>query len=112
MSRHEPESHSGDTPGRRLWRTDEIVGVENSVGKWRHLRQTWIVPQETKDREGNVEIGDRYLITSLLWNFLKPWHIVLTVQNHWGVETDSFNSMDVQWREEHCPWYTKETSVV
>ena len=105
------ERRSGKQIRRRLWRTDEMVGIENSVGKWTHLRQTWLVRQESKDREGNVEIEDRYFITSLLWNFIKPWQILLAVRNHWGVENDSFNSLDLQWREDHGPWCTKGTSV-
>jgi len=105
------ERRSGKRIRRRLWRTDEMAGMENSVGKWSHLRQTWLVRQETMDAEGKVEIEDRYFITSLLWNFLKPWQILLAVRNHWGVENDTFNSLDLQWREDHGPWCTKGTSV-
>ena len=105
------ERRSGKQIRRKLWRTNEMVGIENSVGKWTHLRQTWLVRQETRDAKGNVEIEDRYFIASLLWNFLKPWQILLAVRNHWGVENDSFNSLDLQWREDHGPWCTKETSV-
>ncbi len=105
------ERRSGKQIRRRLWRTDEMAGIENSVGKWTHLRQTWLVRQETKDAKGKVEIEDRYFITSLLWNFLKPWQILLVVRNHWGVENNTFNSLDLQWREDSGPWCTKETSV-
>jgi hypothetical protein len=105
------ERRSGKQIRRRLWRTDEMAGMENSVGKWTHLRQTWLVRQETMDARGNVEIEDRYFISSLLWNFLKPRQILLAVRNHWGVENDSFNSLDLQWREDHGPWCTKGTSV-
>ena len=105
------ERRSGKQIRRRLWRTDEMAGIENSVGKWTHLRQTWLVRQETMDAQGNVEIEDRYFISSLLRNFLKPRQILLAVRNHWGVENDSFNSLDLQWREDHGPWCTKGTSV-
>ena len=105
------ERRNGKQIRRRLWRTDEMSGIENSVGKWTHLRQTWLVRQETMDAEGKVEIEDRYFITSLLWNFLKPWQILLAVRNHWGVENDSFNSLDLQWREDHGPWCTQGRSV-
>lgn len=105
------ERRSGKQIRRRLWRTDEMAGMENSVGKWTHLRQTWLVRQETMDSKGNVEIEDRYFITSLLWNFLKPWQILLAVRNHWGVENNAFNSLDLQWREDHGPWCTHGTAV-
>lgn len=105
------ERRNGKRIRRRLWRTDEMAGIENSVGKWTHLRQTWLVRQETMDSKGHVEIEDRYFITSLLWNFLKPWQIILAVRNHWGVENDAFNSLDLQWREDHGPWCTQGTAV-
>jgi hypothetical protein len=105
------ERRSGKQIRRSLWRTAEMAGIENSVGKWDHLRQTWLVRQETMDSEGNVELEDRYFISSLLWNFLKPWQILLVVRNHWGIENDSFNSLDLQWREDHGPWCTQGTSV-
>ena len=105
------ERRSGKQIRRRLWRTNEMSGIENSVGKWTHLRQTWLVRQETRDADDRVEIEDRYFITSLLWNFLKPRQVLLTVRNHWSVENDTFNSLDLQWREDSGPWCTMETSI-
>lgn len=105
------EHRSAKRIRRSLWRTDEMAGIENSVGKWTHLRQAWLVRQETQDAQGNVEREDRYFITSLLWNFFKPQQILLAVRNHWAVENDTFNSLDLQWREDHGPWCTKGTSV-
>jgi len=117
LETQEPEAHtpwerrSGKQIRRRLWRTDEMAGFENSVGKWDHLRQTWLVRQETRDSEGTVTNEDRYFVTSLLWNYFKPQQILLAVRNHWGVENNGFNSLDLQWREDFAPWCTKETSV-
>jgi hypothetical protein len=105
------ENRNGEKIRRSLWRTDEMAGIENSVGQWTHLRQTWLVRQETLDAKGKVKIEDRYFITSLLWNFLKPWQILLAVRNHWCVENDTFNSLDLQWREDSGPWCTKGTAV-
>lgn len=105
------ENRNGKKIRRRLWRTDEMAGIENSVGRWTHLRQTWLVRQETRDSEGKVEVEDRYFVTSLLWNYFKPGQILLAVRNHWVVENDAFNSLDLQWREDHGPWCTKGTSV-
>lgn len=105
------ENRDGKKIRRSLWRTGEMAGIENSVGKWSHLRQTWLVRQETVDGKGKVEKEDRYFITSLLWNYLKPWQILLAVRNHWCVENDTFNSLDLQWREDCGPWCTKGTAV-
>jgi len=113
----EPESETpwelrnGKSIRRRLWRTDEMQGFENSVGTWDHLRQTWLVRQESVDTNGTMEVEDRYFLSSLLWNFLTPGRILLAVRNHWGVENNAFNSLDLQWHEDKGPWCTMGTSV-
>ena len=104
------ECRNGGRIRRRLWRTDEMTGMENSVGKWTHLRQTWLVRQETRGRGGKLEVEDRFFITSLPWDFLTPWQVLLLVRNHWAVEI-TFNSLDLQWREDSGPWCTRGTSV-
>lgn len=96
---------------RRLWRTDEMSGFENSVGKWSHLRQTWLVRQETRNADGTVAIEDRYFITSALWNYFSPAQILGLVRGHWRVENDCFNSLDLQWREDSAPWCTRENAI-
>lgn len=107
------ELRNGAWIRRLLWRTEEMQGFENSVGKWEHLQQTWLVRQETMDDDdGSVETEDRYFITSLEWNFLKPAQILLAVRGHWGVENDAFNSLDLQWREDSGPWSTKGKAVI
>ena len=32
-------------------------------------------------------------------------------RNHWGVENDSFNSLDRQWHEDAGPWCTRGTAI-
>jgi hypothetical protein len=88
-----------------------MAGIENSVGAWTHLRQTWLVRQETVDEAGNLEVEQRYFISSLLWNYFTPSQILLVVRLHWGVENDAFNSLDLQWREDSGPWCTMGTAV-
>jgi len=46
--------------------------LKNRVGSWIQLRQTWLVRQETRNKDGRVEIEDRFFVTSLLWNHIKP----------------------------------------
>ncbi len=106
------ERRNGRRIRRQLWRTNEMQDFENSVGRWDHLRQTWLVRQETMDANGKVEVEDRYFLTSLLWNYLTPAQILVAVRNHWGVENDAFNSLDLQWREDSGPWVTKGTAVL
>lgn len=105
------EKRSGKQIRRRLWRTDKMRGYENSVGNWSHLRQTWLVRQETRYPEGKQEVEDRYFVSSLPWNRLRPHQILTLVRGHWGVENDTFNSLDLQWKEDSAPWCTKGRSV-
>lgn len=104
------ECRNGNRIRRLLWRTNEMTGMENSVGKWNHLRQTWLVRQETRGRGGVIKVEDRFFITSLAWDFLTPEQILLLVRNHWGIEI-TFNSLDLQWREDSGPWCTRGTAI-
>ncbi len=105
------EFRGGKAIRRLLWRTDEMAGIENSVGKWSHLRQTWLVRQETRNSKGTIEAEDRFFLTSLAWDYLTPAQILLLVRNHWAVENDCFNSLDLQWREDAGPWCTQGTAI-
>jgi len=87
------ECRNGKRIRRLLWRSNELAGFENSVGKWDHLEQVWLVRQETRNPDRTVNIEDRFFITSLAWDFLTPAQIVLLVRNHWGVENNTFNSL-------------------
>lgn len=105
------EVRNGKRIRRKLWRTDKLCGFETTVGRWTHLRQTWLVRQETETKDGTLETEDRYFISSLLWNRLSAAQILVAVRNHWGVENDTFNSLDLQWREDHAPWCTQGTAI-
>ncbi len=67
--------------------------------------------QETEHTDGTVEVEDRYFICSLPWNRLSPYQILTLIRGHWGVENDGFNSLDLQWKEDHGPWVTKGRAV-
>lgn len=105
------ESRNGKRIRRRIWRTDEMAGIENSVGCWTHLRQTWLVRQETRGPGGKLEVEDRFFLTSLAPDYLTPAQILLLVRNHWAVENDCFNSLDLQWREDSGPWCTQGQAI-
>lgn len=106
------ERREGKRIRRKLWRTAEMAGFANSVGTWTHLRQTWLVRQETEHPNGEVAVEDRCFITSALWNYFKPEQILGLVRNHWRVENDCFNSLDVQWREDSAPWCTQGNAIL
>jgi len=104
------EKRNGKSMRRSLWRTGDMAGIRNSVGKWAHLKQTWLVRQETRGRGGKIEVEDRFFITSLPWDFLTPEQISFLVRQHWAVEI-TFNSLDLQWREDSGAWCTQGTAV-
>jgi len=106
------ERREGKRIRRRLWRTGQMAGITNSVGTWTHLRQTWLVRQETEHPDGAVKVEDRYFVTSALWNYFKPAQILALVRNHWRVENDCFNSLDLQWHEDSGIWCTKGNAVL
>jgi hypothetical protein len=105
------ERRNGRRIRRLLYRTNDLLGFETTAGCWRHLRQVWWVRQETVHADGHVEVEDRYFLSSLLWHRLSPAQILWTVRRHWAVENDTFNSLDLQWREDQAPWCTQGRSI-
>jgi hypothetical protein len=105
------EPRSGGRIRRRLWRTDEMRGYWTDAGCWDHLRQTLYVLQDTEYPDGRVEQEHRFFVSSLLWNRLSAKQILTLVRRHWAIENDTFNSIDVQWREDSGPWCSQGQSV-
>jgi hypothetical protein len=105
------ERRNGRAIRRSLYRTDALLGTSTTAGRWDHLRQAWLVRQETRDADGTILVEDRYFISSLLSRRLRPEQILVLVRGHWGVENDTFNSLDLQWREDQAPWCTQGRSI-
>lgn len=101
------ERHKGKCIRRRLYRSDEMAGWNG----WDHLRQVWLVRQETRDDEDRVTVEDRYFLTSVRRGRLSPSQILLLVRGHWGIENDCFGALDVQWHEDDRPFCTKGHAV-
>jgi predicted transposase YbfD/YdcC len=105
------EKRGGSTIQRQLWRSIEFGSFENTAGRWGHLRQIWLVRQTTRHGHGAVEIEDRFFITSLQRERLDAAQVLCLVRSHWGIENDTFNSLDLQWREDSGPWATQGNAV-
>ncbi|MBI4641987.1 MAG: hypothetical protein HY731_14955, partial [Candidatus Tectomicrobia bacterium] len=56
------ELRNGNWIRRRLYRSTEMAGWPTTVGTWDHLRQVWLVRQETRSPQGKIEIEDRFFI--------------------------------------------------
>jgi hypothetical protein len=88
---------------RSLYRSAEIEGAKD----WTHLRQVWLVRQETRsDRDKPGEIEDRYFLTNLRWGRLSGEQILILVRRHWAIENDCFWSLDARWGEDGAVWAT------
>lgn len=101
------ERHQGKFIRRSLYRSLEIAGYHG----WAHLRQVWLVRQETRDGSGHVTVEDRYFLTNLRLGRLSPSQILRVVRNHWGIENDCFWSLDAQFGEDSHPWATQGQAV-
>lgn len=109
MMTQEPEAQTGWEKAhgkqirRRLYRTCELEGYLD----WSHLKQGWLVVQESRDEQGKVDVEERYFITNLRRGRLSPRQILSVVRGHWGIENDCNWSFDTQWKEDDVPWCTK-----
>jgi predicted transposase YbfD/YdcC len=105
------EPRNGKKMIRQLWRSQDFKGCQTSSGSWDHLQQVWYVRQETRHENGRIDIEERYFVTSLAWGSLSPKAILRVVRNHWAIENDVFNSLDLQWREDSAPWCSRGQAV-
>ena len=102
------EVYRGKRIRRRLFRSTEIAGYHD----WDHLRQVWLVVQETRDPASEtVSREDRYFITSLRKGRLSPSQILGLVRRHWAIENDCFWTLDTQWCEDQAPLCTRGRAV-
>jgi predicted transposase YbfD/YdcC len=97
------EHYRGNRMRRELFRSPEIKGWEN----WESARQVWRIKQTTEKPNGEVEVENRYFVTSLPWDRLTGQQILQLVRLHWGVENGCHWTMDVVLGEDDRPWCTK-----
>lgn len=101
------ERYRGKTVCRRLYRSAEIAGYHG----WQHLRQLWLVEQDTVDDDGGRQTEQRFFLTNLHVGRLSSGQILALVRMHWRIEDDCFWSLDVQWKEDSLPWCTVGPAV-
>ncbi len=108
---HEEVETAGGTRRRKHPR---LPTAQEEAAPGRHVedrrkRRRLVDVNEVRPEEKTIE--DRYFITSLLWNRFQPEQLIRLVRWHWGVENDTFNSLDLQWREDATPWCTRGRAV-
>jgi predicted transposase YbfD/YdcC len=97
------QRYRGNLVRRELFRSKEINGWPG----WESARQVWRVKQSTKKPNGEVEVENRYFVTSLPWERLKGQEVLNLVRLHWGVENGCHWTLDVVLGEDKRPWCTK-----
>ncbi len=101
------ERYRGKTVHRRLYRTAEIAGYHG----WDHLRQLWLVEQDTVDDNERYQKEQRFFLTNLPVGRLSSAQILTLIRRHWRIEDDCFWSLDMQWHEDALPWCTVGPAV-
>jgi hypothetical protein len=101
------ERYRGKTVHRRLYRTAEIAGYHG----WKHLRQVWLVEQDTVDDNGSHQKDQRFFLTNLHVGRLSSAQVLTLIRMHWRIEDDCFWSLDMQWHEDALPWCTVGPAV-
>ncbi len=101
------ERYRGKTVHRRLYRSAEIAGYHG----WQHLRQLWLVEQDTVDDNGAHQKEQRFFLTNLHRGRLNSAQILTLIRLHWRIEDDCFWSLDMQWHEDALPWCTVGPAV-
>jgi predicted transposase YbfD/YdcC len=67
-------------------------------------RQVWRVQKRVEERDGRVVVEDRYFLTNLPWERLKPSQCLAAVRAHWGIENDCNWTLDMQLLEDTVTW--------
>lgn len=124
------ESYQGRQIRRTLYRTDQLRDWETDGGPWPHLRQVWLVVQEERGQVGKRKKGrwgkrfrpvwseprvveERYFLSNILWNYLKPAQILQVVRGHWGIENGAHWTLDMEWwQEDAAPWCRRNEALL
>jgi hypothetical protein len=101
------ERRDGKRIRRLLFRTSEIAGYHG----WVSLREAWRVRQES-ERDGQVEIEERYFLTNLVPGRTKRDIPLRVVRAHWGIENSGNWTLDTAWLEDSAPWVARAAEVV
>jgi len=84
---------------RMLARTTAIAGYH----RWASVKQAWRIRQRVQVGE-KVTWEERFFLTSLPLERLKPRACLHAVRAHWGIENDANWTFDAVWREDERAW--------
>lgn len=101
-----------DVPDNRTRVVREVSVSEDMAGflDWSHLRTVIRVHKQTTVDGVVTEDGDRYWVSSLAADVLSAEQWLLMARNHWGVENETHNTLDVALFEDTKPWVTADAT--
>lgn len=99
-AQREWEPYQGKQIRRSFFRSQAMEGYLN----WTHLKQVWLVVQETKDKVSQITVEYRYFISSLLWDRIEAADCLQLVRLHWSIENGCNWTLDTQWHEDQMAW--------
>lgn len=105
------EVRNGATVRRSLWVSNRLEGAITSAGEWSDVTEVWCVRQETEEKNGTVKCEDRFFLSSIPVEMLNGSQRLRMIRQHWVVENDVFNSLDVQWKEDSAVWSTQGKAI-
>jgi hypothetical protein len=94
----------------RVIREVSVSGEMAGFLDWGHLSSVIRVRKQTTVDEVVTEDSDRYWLSSLTPDALSPEQWLLMVRNHWAVENETHNTLDVPLCEDTKPWVTADTN--
>jgi hypothetical protein len=97
-----------DVPNNRTRVIREVSVSKDMAGflDWSHLRTVIRVHKQTTVDGVVTEDSDRYWVSSLDADVLSAEQWLLMARNHWGVENETHNTLDVALFEDTKPWVT------
>lgn len=92
---------SGEVVTRTVWLSDQMAGWNG----WTHLKTVIRIRSHRVDKTtGNECSEDRYYLSSMAQDRLKPAQWLLLIRQRWGVENGCHNTFDTILNEDKRPW--------
>ena len=102
------EHVNGNRVTRELWRFP-VTGCET----WTHLKEIWRIKQTLLHKaSGEVQIEERFFLTSLAPKTLSNAQVLKAIRNHWHIENNGFWILDTAFGEDDSPWTNRALAFI
>lgn len=94
------EHVNGKQVTRELWRFP--ITAHHT---WTHVKEIWRINQTVVHQaSGEIEIEERFFLSSLLPETLTQAQVLKAIRSHWRVENNGFWVLDTAFGEDDSPW--------